>query len=220
MKRSAAFRGAPWWEYKLYCRLTALAWRAYGGRVEVDGLANVPADGPCLIIPNHQSNLEPLLIATVVPRMIHPMAKSIQFAVPVLGYMLARVYGFPVRRYQVDAQAARTVLRRLDNGAAVMIFPEGERTWDGRLQPFRIGVLRLILKAGVPVIPVRVQGAYETWPRWERAPRRGTVRLSFGKPLHFPKLDRRTDRTHAAVDQVRRELRAALSGPLDLIQPL
>ncbi len=215
MKSTAAFKGAPRWEYDGYCWLVRTAWKLYGGKMEVEGLANVPAEGPCLLIPNHQSNLEPLLIASVVPRMIHPMAKSNQFAVPLFGRLLSRVYGFPVRRYQVDAQAARTVLRRLDSGAVVMIFPEGERTWDGRLQSFRTGVLRLILKAGVPVVPVRVGSAYDAWPRWEPLPRPGTVQLSFGTPLRFPKLERRVDRTLAAEDDVRRQLTRALAGPVD-----
>ncbi|MEX2283693.1 MAG: lysophospholipid acyltransferase family protein [Gemmatimonadota bacterium] len=209
------FKGAPRWEYDLYCRLVRTAWKAAGGSLHVSGLENIPPEGPCFLIPNHQSYLEPLLIASVVPRMVHPMAKSGQFAMPVLGRLLSRVYGFPVRRHQVDAQAARTALRRLASDAAVMIFPEGERTWDGRLQPFRIGVLRLILKVGVPVVPVRVDNAYDLWPRWERLPRPGPLHLTFKPPLHFPKLERRSERTRAAVDDVRRQLSAALAGPLD-----
>jgi 1-acyl-sn-glycerol-3-phosphate acyltransferase len=198
--------------------LVRMTWKAAGGSLHVEGLENVPAEGPCLLIPNHQSYLEPLLIASVVPRMLHPMTKSGQFAAPVMGRWLSRVYGFPVRRHQVDPQAARTALRRLATGAAVMIFPEGERTWDGRLQPFRIGVLRLILKVGVPVIPVRVDNAYDLWPRWERLPRAGRLHLTFKPPLHFPKLERRSERTRAAVDDVRRQLSAALAGPLDRLR--
>ena len=207
-------KGAPWWEYRMYCRILQGIWRLFGGRLAVSGLENMPMTGPCILVSNHQSYLDPPFLATVIPRIIHPMAKSTQFNTPGLNRFLSRVYVFPVRRFQTDPQAVRTVLRRLAAGCAVLIYIEGERTWDGRLQPFRIGVIKLILKAGVPVIPVRVDGAYEAWPRWHK-PRPGTIAMRFGKPLTFPRLDRRADRTPAAIEQVRTTIEAALRGPQD-----
>ena len=207
-------RGASWWQYRLYCWIARTLWRAWGGRLEVVGLENVPMTGPCILVANHQSYLDPPFLHAVVPRKLHPMAKSTQFSSKLMGFILAHVYTFPVRRYQVDPQAVRTVLRRLAAGMAIMIYMEGERSWDGRLQPPRLGVIRLLLKAGVPVIPVRIDGAYDVWPRWDRRPKPGVMRFTFGKPIHFPKLDDRTER-NAAVPAARRQLVQALSGPLD-----
>ena len=166
-------------------------------RLEVTGLENVPSDGPFLLIANHQSYLDPVLIQSVIRRPIHAMAKSTQFSDRLTGGLLRRIHTFPVRRFETDPQAVRIVLRRLGEGHGVGIYIEGERSWDGRLQPPRLGALRLILKAGVPVIPVGISGAYDVWPRWDRALRRGTVRIRFGPPLRFPRLDRKAERERA-----------------------
>ncbi len=212
--RGPIVRGAAWWQYRFYCWLARTLWRAVGGRMDVVGLENVPMTGPCILIANHQSYLDPPFLHAVVPRILNPMAKSTQFASRLMGFLLAHVYTFPVRRYQTDPQAVRTVLRRLDAGMAIMIYMEGERTWDGRLQAPRLGVIRLLLKAGVPVIPVRVDGAYDVWPRWSSRPKPGVIRFTFHPPMHFPKLDDRRARD-AAVAATREQLMGALSGPLD-----
>jgi 1-acyl-sn-glycerol-3-phosphate acyltransferase len=211
----AGVKASAWWQYRAYCLTLRGLWRVIGGRIEVSGLENMPRTGPCILISNHQSYLDPPFLATVIPRVIHPMAKSTQFNTPLLGRWLSHVYVFPVRRYQTDPQAARSVLRRLAAGAAVLIYIEGERSWDGRLQPLRLGVLKLILKAGVPVIPVRVDGAYEAWPRWHKL-RPGTIAMRFGKPLTFPKLEHRRDRTPTQIAAVRDALTQALRGSADV----
>lgn len=180
------------------------------GPLDVTGLEHVPGEGPFLLLANHQSYLDPVLIQTVVRRPIYTMAKSTQFSDRLTGALLRRVNSFPVRRFETDPQAVRIVLRRLGQGHGVGLYPEGERSWDGRLQPPRLGVLRLILKAGVPVVPCGISGAYDVWPRWDRGLRRGAVRIAFGPPLRFPHHDRRAHR-EAAVPEVRERLMAALS---------
>jgi 1-acyl-sn-glycerol-3-phosphate acyltransferase len=207
-------RGAPPRLYAFYCWLVRQVWRLMGGRLEVAGLENMPMTGPCLLIANHQSYLDPLFLHAVVPRVLHAMAKSTQFASPVMARILAHIYVFPVRRYQIDAQAVRTVLRRLDAGHAVMIYVEGERSWDGRLQPSRRGVLRLLLKAGVPVIPCRIEGSYNVMPRWDRKIKPGTVRVTIGSPMVFPKVDKRAKRDRL-LPEAQVSVQRALRGPLD-----
>lgn len=194
--------------YRLAQILARALWHLLG-RVEVRGLENVPADGPFLLIANHLSILDPILVQAILPRPLHTMAKSTQFTAPVVGELMARhLHSFPVRRYEIDPQAVRLVLRRLAEGQGVGIFIEGERSWDGRLQPPRLGTLRVILKAGVPVIPCGVHGTYGVWPRWGRL-RRWPVRVTFGRPLRFPKLDHREQRD-AALDETRRRLMGAI----------
>lgn len=188
------------------------------GRCEVTGLENIPKSGPFLLIANHQSLLDPLLIVAMQKREIHVMAKSTQFSNPLLGaYMATHCKAFPVRRYQIDPQSVRISLRRLKEGLGVAIFVEGERSWDGHLQPPRLGTLRLILKAGVQVVPVTIVGAYDVWPRWHRGIRRGTVRIHYGAPLRFPKLDSKADR-EAALDPTADKLMTTLQKQIDAIQ--
>jgi 1-acyl-sn-glycerol-3-phosphate acyltransferase len=128
------------------------------------------------------------------------MAKSTQFASPIFAAVMKRCYAFPVRRFQVDPQAVRTALRRLQAGYPVHIYVEGERTWDGLLRPPRPGTVRLALKAGVPILPCAVDGAYDVWPRWDRRVRRGRVRVAFGRPFSLPRVDGRAAREAAVPD--------------------
>lgn len=174
------------------------------GRLDVRGLENIPAGGPFLLIANHQSILDPLLIQSVVRRPVHTMAKSTQFASPVMRSLMPRILSFPVRRYRVDPQAVRMVLRRLREGQGVGIYVEGERSWDGRLQEPRLGTVRLLLKAGVPVVPCGISGSYDVWPRWSHAIRRAPVCIRFGAPMMFPHLDRREDRERALPEATER----------------
>jgi 1-acyl-sn-glycerol-3-phosphate acyltransferase len=179
------------------------------GRLDVDGLEHVPETGPFLMIANHQSYLDPVLIQAVVRRPMYTMAKSTQFSAPVTGRLLERLKSFPVRRFEIDPQAVRITLRHLRAGRGVGIYIEGERTWDGRLQPPRLGTIRLILKAGVPVIPCGISGAYDVWPRWGKL-RRGRIRIRIGPPMRFPQLDRRQDRD-AALPEARERLMSSIA---------
>jgi 1-acyl-sn-glycerol-3-phosphate acyltransferase len=164
------------------------------GKLQVEGLHHVPDRGPFLLIANHQSYLDPILIQAVLPRPLHTMTKSTQFSDPLTGHFLKLLKAFPVRRFEIDPQAVRLALRYLEQGHGVGIYIEGERSWDGRLQPPRLGTVRLILKAGVPVVPCGIRGAYDVWPRWARRLRRGTIRIRFGSPLGFPPMHRRAER--------------------------
>lgn len=193
--------------YPLFQRIVRTFWRAIGP-VEVRGLEHVPASGPVLIIANHQSYLDPILVQSFCPRPMHTMAKSTQYASPLMLWLLPRLLAFPVRRYQVDPQSVRTVLRHLRRGDAVGIYIEGERSWDARLQRPRLGTVRLILKGGVPVIPVGISGSYDVWPRWDHGLRRAPVRIAFGAPLHFPRLDRRAEREAALPEAAHRIMSA------------
>jgi 1-acyl-sn-glycerol-3-phosphate acyltransferase len=141
---------------------------------------------------------------------MYTMAKSTEFSSPIVGALLQRLKSFPVRRFEIDPQAVRMVLGHLEAGRGVGIYIEGERSWDGRLQPPRLGTIRLILKAGVPVIPCGISGAYDVWPRWHRRIQRGTVRIRFGEPLRFPRLDDRAAR-NAALPEARNRLMDALA---------
>lgn len=190
-------------------RVVRVVWPLVG-RLDVRGAEHIPREGPFLLIANHQSYLDPILIQAVVRRPLYTMAKSTEFSTPVVGSLLKRLKSFPVRRFEIDPQAVRLVLRHLEAGRGVGIYIEGERTWDGRLQDPRLGTIRLILKAGAPVVPCGIQGAYDVWPRWHRRIRRGPIRIRFGAPLRFPELHDRQARD-AALPEARHRLMSALT---------
>jgi 1-acyl-sn-glycerol-3-phosphate acyltransferase len=193
--------------YRLFQRIVRTGWRLIGP-VEVRGLEHVPASGPVLVISNHQSILDPILTQSFCRRPMYTMAKSSQYGSRLMRWLLPRLLAFPVRRYQVDPQAVRTVLRHLHRGDAVGIYIEGERSWDGRLQRPRLGTLRLLLKSGVPVVPVAISGSYDVLPRWDHGLRRAPVRIIFGEPIRFPRLDRRADREAALPEAAERVMGA------------
>lgn len=188
-------------------------------RTEFEGLERLPRQGPCVLVPNHLSILDPLILQGTIPRPVYSMTKSTQFRHGFFRWMLPRLHAFPVRRYRVDPQSVRVLLRRLEEGRVVCVYPEGERSWDGRLQSFRRGTLRVILYAGVPVIPVGICGTYDAWPRWASRPKRGfSARVRLGKPLQLGTHKDRRSRD-AALPALERDLRAALlalSGEADL----
>jgi 1-acyl-sn-glycerol-3-phosphate acyltransferase len=162
-------------------------------RVRVEGRENLP-DGPFVLIFNHQSFLDPLLAQSHCPPTVYSMTKSTQFAHPIFRWLVPRVGGFPVRRYRVDPQAVRTALRYLEEGKVVGVYPEGERSWDGVLQPFRRGTVRLLLKVGVPIVPCGLEGSFDVWPRWGAGVRRADVTIRFGEPIHLGRHDDRAER--------------------------
>jgi 1-acyl-sn-glycerol-3-phosphate acyltransferase len=182
-------------------------------RVEVEGAEHLPTTGGALLLPNHQSALDPFVVQGWAPRRVRSMTKSTQFASLFMRWAVPRLGGFPVRRYRVDPQSVRTVLRLLDEGECVCIYPEGERTWDGRMQPFRQGTLRVALAAmerGHVVLPVGIRGMYDVLPRWG-TPRQITseVRVTFGAPLRLGPFDDRMARDRA-IPALERALGRAL----------
>ena len=186
-------------------------------KLRFEGVDHIPAEGAFLIVMNHQSNLDPLLLHTYCPRLLFTMTKSSAFRNPVMRWIEPRVGAFPTRRYQVDPQAVRVALRFLDEGQAVAVFPEGERSWDAKLQNLRPGTIRLILKAGVPVIPCGVVGTYEIWPRWggmnwfRIGPGRPPVTIRYGEPMLFGEHHGRASREAALSEATRRVEEALLA---------
>jgi 1-acyl-sn-glycerol-3-phosphate acyltransferase len=175
-----------------------------GLRLRVDGAERVPETGPCVLAANHQSILDAVVVQSVCPRPVRAMAKSTQFRGPLWSRLMPALGAFPVRRFDPDPQAVRTALRVLARGEVLGLYPEGERSWTGAVNPFRRGALRLLVSSGVPVVPVAVSGTYDVWPRWSRWPRRGTVRVAFGRPLRLPVLHTRPDREAAVATAGRR----------------
>lgn len=166
----------------LFRPLIWLVARAYFG-VRYEGIHHVPLDGPLIITPNHVSYADPPLVTIPLRRPIYYMALRWLFEVPALGWLIRRFRAFPVEAETADTRATREAVRLLQAGAAVMIFPEGGRSTDGRLQPFKPGAFRLAASLGVPVLPVTIVGGHEAWPPHRLLPRPGRVMIVYHAPI-------------------------------------
>ena len=150
------------------------------------GVGNVPRRGGVLLVSNHQSFFDPLLVGVPLPWGACYMARRTLFDVPGFGWCLWAVNAFPVERGGVDRRAMRTAEELLSRGGALVVFPEGTRTPDGQVKPFKAGFALIAARAGVPIVPVAISGAFEAWPRHRRLPRARRVHVAYGEPVPAP----------------------------------
>jgi len=158
--------------------------RAWFG-LRVRGAEHVPARGPALIVSNHQSILDPPVIGGAARRQIYFLAKAELFRIPMFGSLIRALHARPVRREGSDPGALRTAAQLLGEGKALLVFPEGTRSLNGRLGEGKPGVGMLAVTSGAPVVPVYVSGTLEALPKGSAWPRRSQVSVSFGPALHF-----------------------------------
>jgi 1-acyl-sn-glycerol-3-phosphate acyltransferase len=141
----------------------------------------LPARGGLLVLSSHQSHLDPLLLGLACDRRLSSLARSSLFHFAPFGAVIAALDAVPIDRNASMVAAMRAVIARLKAGKAVTIFAEGARTFDGLLGEFKPGFALMAKRAGVPIAPVAIVGAFECWPRSRRLPRTGRIRLEFGK---------------------------------------
>jgi 1-acyl-sn-glycerol-3-phosphate acyltransferase len=173
-------------------------------RIRFVGVEHVPGAGAVVLVPNHVSYMDPVLLSIPVHRPLHFMTLAGFFHVPGLGALIRWCRAFPVRE-EADRQAVRTAIRILRAGEPLVIFPEGGRSTDGRLLPFRPGAFRIALQMDAPVVPVTIAGAFEAWPAQRRLPGPGRITITYHPPLTRKDLPPGADRTTQA------ELLAALT---------
>jgi len=142
-----------------------------------------PRTGGVLVVANHQSYLDPMLAAAGMPRPLHPMARESLFRFAPFAWLIRSLHAFPVERGTADLGAVREALRRLRGGAVVLMFPEGTRTRDGSVGPLHGGPVAIAARAGVPIVPMVIDGAFEAWPRARRLPRPCPIRVACGRPV-------------------------------------
>ena len=181
--------------------------RAYFG-LRLHGTEHIPGEGALVIVPNHQTYADPPLVTIPVRRPVYYMAWSRLFDIPVFNGVIRLLRAFPVDVDARDARATREAVRLLRRGAALMIFPEGERTVDGRLRRFKPGAFRLAVSLDVPVLPVTIDGGNDAWPPGRMLPRRGRITITYHPIL---RADSTLDARLAARDLAARTRCAILS---------
>lgn len=157
--------------------------------LRVYGKENIIEDGPALLAMNHQSFLDPPFAGISCEREIHYFARKSLFDIPVIGAILRRINVIGVDLEGSDVSALKAVIRVLRNGGCTVVFPEGTRTRDGQLQPAKPGAGFIIAKTLAPVVPMRIFGAFEAYPRGAKIPRITPVTIVAGEPIHFTKAD-------------------------------
>ncbi len=149
---------------------------------EVEGLDNLPEEGPLIVCQNHMISIDTVVGAVFVEREIVGMSKVENYHVPILA-LLFKAYGtFPVRRGEVDRQALRTALKVLKQGKVLMVAPEGTRSKTNTLQKGKDGLSYIAVRSGAPILPVAISGQEEFWHQLRRL-RRTRVKVVFGKPF-------------------------------------
>lgn len=141
------------------------------GPVQSHGRGRVPRRGGLLILSNHLADVDPIVIQLGCPRMIHFMAKSELFDIPVLRTLIKWYHAFPVKRGEPDRGAIKHAIELVSAGEAVCIFPEGQLSETGELQPLLPGAALIVRKAGVPVVCCGLQNTNKVMPYRRLFPR-------------------------------------------------
>ena len=162
-------------------------------RFRVTGIENVPASGRLIVIMNHISFLDPILVTATLPRDIAIMSKIENLEMPVLGKIIQWYGSFPVRRGELDLGAVRMSLEVLESECALLLAPEGTRSKNAKLQPAYDGMALVATRAGAPVLPVAISGA-EDFASNLKGLRRTPVTLAIGEPFVFLTGDGRVSR--------------------------
>lgn len=171
------------WHARMWSRLgLGLA----GVRVEVTGTEKIPENTPVIFMSNHQGNFDILALFKAIPRRFSWIAKEELFKIPVFGHSMARAGYIPLDRGASGRRALKSMERaaaHIRGGRSVIIFPEGTRTQDGSLLPFKQGGFLLAGKAGVPVVPLTINGSMRINPKNRLELYPGTISIRFSDPI-------------------------------------
>lgn len=197
--------GNPEFMYRTVIRAIRVVNRIAGIRVRVEGVENIPP-GVCIFAANHLSNVDPPALVTAIPRRVSLLAKKEVFRIPILATALRMAQFIPVDRGDREAAAASVDLavQYLREGHSYCVYPEGTRSRDGRLKPFKKGTFVMAIQAGVPVVPISMSGAQNLMRKGDWTIHPGEIVIRFGPPVDASQYtyDRRAElleRVHALV---------------------
>jgi long-chain acyl-CoA synthetase len=180
--------------------------------LKVSSLENLPEEGPYLLCSNHQSYLDPLLLTGLLPYRIFRDTFALGTS-DIFGKGFMRRLARWLRVVVLDPDANLVPAMRagafgLSLGHILILYPEGERTNDGKLRTFRKGAAILAIHEQAPIVPIAIEGFYEAWPRHKRFPKIAELRMIFGKPIQPPPV---SDASEAAYERLTAELKARVS---------
>ncbi len=187
--------------------------RATGTRVTVTGLANIDPQKSYILVSNHQSNFDIFALLGYLPIQFRWIAKAELFRAPFLGWAMTRIGYISIER-ESPKKAYRSMLKAAEavkKGVSVMIFPEGTRSPDGKLQAFKKGLFLIALKSQAPILPITIQGTGKIMPKgdWRAYP--GRVRITIAPPLDTVGIP--PEKEEELSREVRRTLEKNLANP-------
>jgi 1-acyl-sn-glycerol-3-phosphate acyltransferase len=154
-------------------------------KIEIRGREHLQAGRTYIFMSNHVSNLDPPILIPSIPGRCSVLVKKELFRVPVFGTGMRLGHLVPVDRgdHEAAIESVQAAIKVLHEGLHMVIYPEGTRSSDGRLLPFKKGPFYLAADSGVPVVPVTMLGTYECWPKTRFALRPGTATVVFHPPI-------------------------------------
>jgi 1-acyl-sn-glycerol-3-phosphate acyltransferase len=179
--------------------------RIAGARIKLVGLDKIDPAGTYIFMSNHASNIDPPILVPLIPGRTSVLAKKEIWRIPILGKALDLAEIVPVERSNRDAaiQSIRRAGEVMKHHINMTIFPEGTRSPDGRLMPFKKGPFHLAAETGFPIVPVTILGTYEMMPKGSAMVRSGTVTLVFHSPIEpkqFSSRDELVEAVRAAIN--------------------
>lgn len=141
--------------------------------------------GPLILAANHASFFDPPLAGICSHRGVYYLARKTLLKWPFFGPLFPAMNVIPVERDGNDMSALREVIKKIKEGNGVVLFPEGTRSKDGHLQPARAGIGLVIAKTSAPVVPMRIFGAYDAFPKNATGLQFPKITVVIGKPIHF-----------------------------------
>jgi 1-acyl-sn-glycerol-3-phosphate acyltransferase len=159
--------------------------------VEHHGLENIPQEGPLIVAGNHPSYLDPVLVGLPIERPIRFMAWDALFRIPIFGQLIRAVGAFPVDIRKGKGESAfREAVRVLNEGHALVIFPEGQRSEQAAMGELRTGVARLAIETGAAIVPTTIGGASRAWPKSKLLPRSAKIVVRYHPPILLEEAER------------------------------
>lgn len=154
-------------------------------RIRARGWSKIPKDGPLLLLGNHSSALDPVWAGFPIVRQAHFMASEALFRIPGLGWLIGMLGAFPKQKFVRDPSSMQTLNQLYEHGQVVVMFPEGTRTWDGRIQPTRKGIGKLIKDMNARVVFAKNRTGFMVHPRWAKYPRFVPVVVEYSEAHTF-----------------------------------
>ena len=151
--------------------------------VRCHGRGQVPRSGGVLVVCNHQSHFDPVLVGLAVDRRLNFLARDTLFGFAPFRWLIRSLDAIPIDREGLGLSGLKETLRRLAQGEMVLVFPEGARTHDGEIAPLKPGFSLLVRRARVPIVPVVLEGPFEAWPRQQKLPRVPLLEIDIGPTL-------------------------------------
>lgn len=180
------------------------AWMV-GVRWEAVGREQVDAAKTYIFMANHTSNIDPPVFVPLIGRRVFILVKKELFNIPIFGYAMKRAQFIAVDRSNRDSavESVKQAIELLQSGLSLMVYPEGTRSRDGRLLPFKKGPFHLAMDSGIPIVPVTIVGANEVWAKGKFKIVPGTIRVIFHSPVDphgYESREALSDQVRAVID--------------------